>query len=263
MITPRIITTIGRVPWLGRALRWYARQYPENSVVKIRHGHAAGFLWRRHHRYVNGYWIGQYELPIQEALKRELKPGHTFFDVGANAGFFILVAARLVGMSGRCVAFEPLPENDASIYEQIELNSLCPCSVVGEAISDRVGSAFFSFPSTGSSVAHLGESRKGEQRLPVKVTTVDGACARFGKPDFIKMDIEGAEARALKGASHTLRNLRPGWLIELHNSECEREVKALLQEARYAFFDLQGIALNPSRILPNHFVARPIPNERI
>jgi hypothetical protein len=89
------------------------------------------------------------------------------------------------------------------------------------------------------------------------VTTVDGACARFGKPDFIKMDIEGAEARALKGASHTLRNLRPAWLIELHGSECEREVKALLQEAGYAFFDLQGAALNPGQGLPHHFIARP------
>jgi FkbM family methyltransferase len=261
MITTRIITSIGRVPWLSRAIRWYASQYPENSVVKIRHGHAAGLLWRRHHRYVNGYWIGHYELPIQEALKRELKPGHTFFDIGANAGFFILVAARLVGMGGRCVAFEPLPENDASIHEQIELNSLCPCLVVNEAISDVVGSAFFSFAMTGLAASHLGKSRKGERQLPVKVTTLDGACARFGRPDFIKMDIEGAEAQALKCASHTLRSLRPGWLIELHNSECEREVKALLQEARYAFFDLQGVALNPSRILPNHFIARPLPNE--
>ena len=258
-MNPGIIASIGRVPGLGRAIRWYARQYPENSVVKIRHGHAAGFLWRRHHRYVNGYWIGHYELPIQEALKRELKPGHTFFDIGANAGFFVLVGARLVGTSGRCIAFEPLPQNDASIREQIELNSLYSCSVVSEAISDRIGSAFLSYAMTGLATSHLGPSRKGERPLPVKVTTLDGACARFGRPDFIKMDIEGAEAQALKCASHTLRKLRPGWLIELHGSECERTVKGLLQEARYAFFDLHGVALNPSQVLPNHFIAHPSP----
>jgi FkbM family methyltransferase len=261
MITTRVITSVGRIPWLGRALRWYASQYPENSVVEIRHGHAAGLLWRRHHRYVNGYWIGQYELPVQEALKRELKPGHTFFDIGANAGFFTLVAARLVGASGRCIAFEPSRDNCASIREQIAVNSLCHCCVVREAISDRVGSAFFSFAANGSATAHLGEPGKGERQSAVKVTTLDGACARFGKPDFIKMDIEGAEVPALKAAFHTLRNLRPGWLIELHGSECEREVKLLLREAGYAFFDLQGIALNPSRILPNHFIARSLPNE--
>ena len=150
LITPQFIASIGRIPWLGRATRWYASQYPENSVIKIRHGHAAGFFWRRHHRYVHGYWIGHYELPIQEALKRELKPGHTFFDLGAHAGFFTLVAAQLVGTNGYCVAFEPAPENCASIHEQIELNSLCPCLVVNEAISDRVGSTFFSFSFAGS-----------------------------------------------------------------------------------------------------------------
>ena len=261
MITPRIITTIGKVPWLSHAIRWYAGQYPENSVIEIRHGHAAGLLWRRHHRYVHGYWIGHYEHPIQEALKCELKPGHTFFDIGAHAGFFTLLAARLVGASGLCVAFDPLRENCASICEQIRVNSLCPCLVVSEAISDIVGSAFFSFAANGSATAHLGEPRKGERQLPVKATTVDDACARFGKPDFIKMDIEGAEVRALKGASHTLRNLRPGWLIELHNSECERKVKILLQEASYTFFDLQGVALNPNRVLPNHFIARPFPTK--
>jgi len=257
MITTRVITSIGRVPWLSRVIRWYAGQYPENSTVKIRHGQAVGLWWRRHHRYVHGYWIGHYELPIQEALKRELKPGHTFFDLGANAGFFSLVAARLVGARGRCVAVEPLPDNCANIHEQIEVNSLGQCSVVNEAISDFVGSAAFFFASAGSSMAHLGEARKGEQQVPVNVTTLDSICARFGKPDFIKMDIEGAEVQALKAAAHTLRDLRPGWLIELHGSECEREVKTLLQKARYGFFDLRGLALNPNQALPRHFIARP------
>jgi FkbM family methyltransferase len=258
MIAPRAITSIGGIPWLGRICRWYASQYSENSVVRIRHGHATGLLWRRHHRYVHGYWIGHYEFPLQEALRRELKPGHTFFDIGAHAGFFTLIAARLVGAGGRCVAFEPLPENCASIREQIEANSLHRCSVVNEAVSDFIGSASFAFAATGSSVAHLGEPRNGERQLAVKVTTVDDACARFGKPDFIKMDIEGAEARALKGALHTLRDIRPGWLIELHGPDCEREVKALLRNARYAFFDLQGLALDHDQELPRHFIARPI-----
>lgn len=257
MLLPQLITSIGKVPLLGRVSRWYAGQYAENSVVQIRHGPAAGLLWQRHHRYVNGYWIGHYELPIQEALKRELKPGHTFFDFGAHAGFFTLVAAQLVGPGGHCVAFEPLPENCASIREQIAVNSLCPCSVVNEAISDSVGSAFFSFSATALSTAHLGESRPRERQLAVKVTTVDGACVRFGRPDFIKMDIEGSEIQALKAASHTLRHLRPGWLIELHGPECERETRALLREARYGFFDLRGIPLNPDRTLPRHFIARP------
>ena len=44
---------------------------------------------------INGYWVGQYELPIQEALVRPLGPGMVFFDIGANARFFTLVGAKL------------------------------------------------------------------------------------------------------------------------------------------------------------------------
>jgi FkbM family methyltransferase len=257
MIIPRAIASFGRISPVDRLLRWYAAQYRENSVIKIRLGQAAGLFWRRHHRYVHSYWIGHYELAVQAALKREVKPGDTFFDIGANAGFFTLIAARLVGANGRCIAFEPARENCASIHEQIELNSLCPCQVVGEAISDIVGSTFFTSATRGSSSAHLGESEAGEHLMPVKVTTLDGACARFGRPDFIKMDIEGAEARALKGASHALRHLRPGFLIELHGPECERQVKTLLRDADYAFFALDGAPLQPHQTLPDHFVGRP------
>jgi FkbM family methyltransferase len=257
MLATRLITSIGRVPGLSHAARWYASRYREGSVVTIRHGEAAGLLWRRHHHDVNGYWIGHYEIPLQEALKRELKSGDTFFDIGANAGFFTLIAARLIGKQGRCIAFEPCPDQSMRIRGQIDLNGFPQCQGVTEAISDFEGSAPFSFPATGSSTAHLGESRKGEQEVRVRVMTLDGACVRFGNPDLIKMDIEGAESRVLKAASHTLRTVRPRFLIELHGPECEREVKILLRDASYSFFDLQGRSLDSGNVLPNHFMGRP------
>jgi FkbM family methyltransferase len=259
MNTAPCIAALGRFPVVSNILRWCAGQYPENSVVQIQHGHAAGLWWRRHHRHVNGYWVGHYELPAQEALCRELRTGGTFFDIGANAGFFTLVAARRVGPRGRCIAFEPSPDNGAGIAEQIEVNSLAHCSLALEAIADYDGTADFSFPTPGSTVGHLGKTKKGEQNIQVKVTTIDSACARFGRPNFIKMDIEGAEASALRGAANTLRDVRPGWLIELHGPRCEQQVKALLQEAHYDFFDLDGVRLNSSRVLPGQFIARPLP----
>jgi FkbM family methyltransferase len=255
------IAALGRVPVVRHVLHWCASQYSENSLVQIRHGQATGLWWQRHHRYVNGYWVGHYELPAQDALRRELRPGDTFFDIGANAGFFTLLAARLVGPRGRCIAFDPSPENGASISEQIAVNSLTHCSLAREAIADCDGTANFSFPTPGSTVGHLGKAKNGEQNIRVKVATIDSACARFGRPNFIKMDIEGAEASALRGASNTLRDVRPGWLIELHGPQCEQQVKALLQEAHYDFFDLDGVRLNSSQVLPGQFVARPLPGD--
>ena len=96
---------------MGSALRCYANRFEDGGVVRIATGYGAGMKWKRHHKHVNGYWTGQYEFAIQQALSRHLKDGHTFYDVGANAGFFSLVAARLVGPAGQVYSFEPLPEN--------------------------------------------------------------------------------------------------------------------------------------------------------
>lgn len=253
-----LITFAGRVPFLRSLLRMVARQYAEGSVVEIKQGLAAGLRWKRHHRYVNGYWIGHYELPIQEALRRELTPGQTFFDVGANAGFFTLVAARLVGDQGKCVAFDPLPGNIESIREQVELNALSQCVVVADAVSACAGRATFSFASDGDSQGHLGASRRpGEQAIEVKVTTLDLAMARHGAPHYVKLDVEGAEAQVLKGAARVLSVARPGWLIELHGPECARVVKEILSAHGYAFFDLNGRELPTEPELPHHFLAKP------
>src|SRR4051812_4827390 len=174
MSSARVIQTLGQIPGIGRLLRWIAQRYPEGSVVTIKHGEAAGFRWKRHHRYVNGYWIGQYELPIQQALKRELRAGQTFLDIGANAGFFTLVAARLVGPTGKCVAFDPLPANVESVREQVELNQLTFCHIDGRAVGGASGEAVFSFDSAGDPQGHLGHARReSENQMKVKVVTLD------------------------------------------------------------------------------------------
>src|SRR2546422_9879100 len=106
VLLAKLIELLRWMPLVGAALRWYARRFSEGSVVTILSGYARGMKWRRHHRYVNGYWLGQYELSVQAALARELKPGAVFFDVGANAGFFTMIAASKIGPMGKCVAFD-------------------------------------------------------------------------------------------------------------------------------------------------------------
>jgi FkbM family methyltransferase len=258
MPSARFIEAIGRVPGVGRVLRWVASRFPEGSVVTIKHGEAAGFKWKRHHRNVNGYWIGQYELDIQAALKRELRAGDTFFDVGANAGFFTLVAAKLVGPSGRCVAFEPIPLNLESIQEQIELNGLqIKCKAVAAAVSDAPGQADFSFSPDHADRGQLGtEAPHATTNITVTVITLDEAMQNWGKPSFVKMDVEGAEAKALAGAAKMLADAPPNWLIEIHNDDCEKVVRQTLRDAGYAFFEVNGSPIAAGAVLPHHIIAR-------
>jgi FkbM family methyltransferase len=258
MLKETVTRFIGELPVAGNALRWYANQYADGSVVTIQQGHAKSLRWKRYHRYVNGYWIGHYEFPIQAALKEHLKAGDTFFDVGANAGFFTLIASRLVGPKGRCVAFDPSPENASCVAEQILLNGFQNCTVVQEAIADSQGEADFYFATPGSPEGRLGRRQNGEQEIKVKTTTLDDAIRRFGNPTFVKMDIEGGEVPALRGASRLLRETRPSWLIELHGAECERDVREILSDATYDFLDLKGVRVQPGQPLPGHFIAVPL-----
>ena len=238
-------------------MRWYARRYTEGSVVTIRSGCAKGLLWRRYKRYVNGYWLGQFELPVQEALRRELREGSVVFDVGANAGFFSLIASRLAGPSGKCFSFDPDPANIESIREQIRLNNIANWVAVQEAISDKPGNMPFSRTVPGSSTGHLGEAGRSEETIEVKVTTLDEAAARFGPPHFIKMDIEGAEGEALRGATQMLQTARPTFLIELHNENAAREVRRIMEEAKYEFFSLEGARVSLDEAFPSHVLVRP------
>jgi hypothetical protein len=102
----KVIDMVGRVPVLGSALQGRADIRRIGGV--IRSGVAAGML-KRSRNYVNGYWLGHYELGIQELLKQELKPARLFMMWGPMRGFH-LVAAKLVGPTGKCVAFDPSPE---------------------------------------------------------------------------------------------------------------------------------------------------------
>ena len=253
----KLIVRLRQIPFLGTALRWYVGKYPEGSVVAIRSGYARGMKWRRYHRYVNGYWLGQYELEIQAALVRELKTGAVFFDVGANAGFFTLIAASKVGRSGKCVAFDPDDENVASISEQCYLNGLSSVVVVNEAVSDLVGDAWFARPHSGALTGHLCDHRLNDESVKVPTTTLDAAASKYGMPDFIKMDIEDAEGKAFLGAAMLLRKRAATWLIEIHSLTSEVDVRTAFANTGYELLSVSGHRLAEGSGLPNHILVRP------
>ena len=174
LIIARLVKTVSRIPVLNSALRWLAGHYREGSVVRVRSGLAKGMKWRRHHRYVNGYWIGQYELHLQQALANELTSGSVFFDVGANAGFFTILGANKVGPKGLCVAFDPDEANIASVRENCDLNELSWVVAVKCAVSNSAGEHWFSQPALGAAIGHLTE-HAGDGSVLVPTTTLDAA----------------------------------------------------------------------------------------
>jgi FkbM family methyltransferase len=160
-------------------------------------------------------WVrGDYvtEPAIKESIESNLKQGDVFLDVGANVGFFSLLAARRVGESGEVHSFEPLPELASLLRRTVAANRLHNLHVVEAAVGERPGTAEMAVMKD-SAYSHLiggaaeVESDHGSWR-PVSVATVsldeylDRAVRRPVR--LIKMDIEGAEIEALDGARRLL-----------------------------------------------------------
>jgi len=236
-IKAKIISRAGKIPGVGEFLRKIARGCEEGTIVKIGAGEAKGLLWQRSHQYVNGYWLGIYELELQACIARELKSGNIFFDIGANAGFFSLIGARKVGEKGKVIAFEPLAENVETIMVQSKLNDFSNRIIVEQvALSDQEGSAKFLLHSNNSMGKLIDEGEAGSQAIMVPISTLDRMAEKYGIPDFVKIDVEGNESRVLEGAKHVLKAGKTVFLIELHNQEQVQEVRKLLNIAGYDNF---------------------------
>jgi FkbM family methyltransferase len=264
-----IISFLGNLPGVSTFLRRIANNYQEGSVVQIKNGRASGLLWKRYHRYVNGYWVGIYELPFQNRIATDLNDGDTFFDIGANAGFFSLIASKYVGMNGFVVAFEPLPMNADVVNKQFQINRLANCRCVVAALGKEECVCEFILPKSDhgeplTSDAHLsgcgveGLHRRFADRVTVTAMTLDNFVAREGIfPDLIKIDVEGAEGDVLRGGEKLLRSdMAPRILMETHGSAVAADVNKLLQEAGYRFFTVEGAPL-PNGLVDRHYLAYP------
>lgn len=136
---------INRLPFVYGLYRWLmAFKYRDGTLVTIPRGPAVGYKWRHYQVYQPWMAMGMYEPHVAWFIHDQLKPGDVFYDIGANAGYFTLVAARAVGYQGRVIAFDPVPQNARTIQEQIDLNNLGTyCQVEPLAISDTSGVASF------------------------------------------------------------------------------------------------------------------------
>jgi FkbM family methyltransferase len=148
------------------------------------------------------YLFGTWEPDLAAFLRRRLRPGDTFVDVGANIGCVSALASRLVGPRGTVVAIEASPAVIAALQETLTRNDLTNVRMVAAAVSDRDHELpLFPGPSYNialtSTVAHSGLRDQGRVRaapLGSLVTREELATARL-----IKIDVEGAEDRVLAG----------------------------------------------------------------
>jgi FkbM family methyltransferase len=178
------------------------------SVAVIRGGRGAGMKIKAASANV-GYCLGTTEPVVQDAMADALAPGGVCYDLGANVGFFTLIAAKAVGETGRVYAFEPAPDTAAELRANVELNALDYVEVIEAAVSDSNGEA--AMAADGDNLRTRLSPDGG-----VMVSTVALDALDLRPPDFIKIDVEGAERQALEGMRETIEQHQPTILLEMH-----------------------------------------------
>jgi len=191
-------------------------------------------------------------------LERALSPGETFVDVGANLGIYTLVAARIMGPSGRVIAFEPSSQSFSLLKANIALNGFTNVQVYPAAVSDKMGKAFlYDGPDPGQN--SLGRDPrlepKGEE---VATQSLDRALSQASveRVHVIKMDVEGAEELVLRGADLVVRAHRPIIIFEINQEASTRLGLSalgawdLLNSLGYRFVSIRGSAVHEAKSLP-------------
>ncbi|MFN7922000.1 MAG: FkbM family methyltransferase [Bryobacteraceae bacterium] len=191
-------------------------------------------------------FTGRYEPQETAILEAILAPGMTFVDIGANWGYFTLLACQLTGPEGRVISFEPDPRLFARLAANLARNGLRQATALPVAAAAEEGTLTLSgFEEQGD---NYGLSRivegaaAGANSFRVRARPVDSALddAGVGSVDLVKMDIEGAEDMALEGMAGGLERQRyRRILLELHpallaeRGRTAREVLDRLQRSGY------------------------------
>ena len=183
-----------------------------------------------------GFLLGTHDVEVQSAFQQFLRPGMVVYDIGANVGFTAVLAAKQVGPSGQVICFEPLQNNAEQIRRNAALNDFRTIAVHQFAVGERDGDAEFqrSQSPTWGRLVQAGAAPSASGFLKVPMRSLDSLVGNDGlpPPDFIKMDVEGAEVDVLRGAQMLLRQARPVLVIEVHHTY--QAVVAALDGLNYA-----------------------------
>ncbi len=211
-------TILSRLPdSLVSGLRgWYRRRlirrFPRRIVEHTYGGH------RLQVALVDPLSAGWYDcdwpvLPEIEHLRQSrLRPGARVFNLGAHQGVVALMLAREVGEMGHVIAVEPVAHNAETATTNRDLNAASQLTILQAAVTAECGTITFKDGLQGSA---LGEAANTGDSFLADAVTIDDMASRFGLPDVVFMDVEGAEHLVLAGAAAVLAS-GADFSVELH-----------------------------------------------
>jgi len=233
------IRSLRNIPVLGGLLHSLSHRIlpPDQRVrMQVQAGPARGIYLELSPRTGHAYFRGEPEIETQKVVVERLKPGMVFYDLGANIGYFSLLAARLVGSVGQVFSFEPDAEVVVRLRDNIQLNGCSNITVVEAGVWSASQDVCFvssdaSSPERGT--GKFGAAEKHAEGTPTRCVALDDFIQSAPPPDGIKCDVEGAELEALRGAESLLRTRHPWIICETHSETNDRMAREFLSRLEY------------------------------
>lgn len=194
-------------------------------------------------------FFGAYEPKETTLLKSLLKPGMTFVDIGANIGYFSALASSLVGKNGTVFSFEPSPYVFAKLKKMADSATFQNIQSFSIALSDEPGQLNLPVPKEGNHTPSFLDKTNSNQ-IRVEVRRLDDCLPpeKINNIDLLKIDVEGFELKALRGAEKLLRARRIKNIICEFNEYWLREAGTSSEELLQFLLDRNFDLLSPKPV---------------
>lgn len=193
------------------------------------------------------YWNSPLQFEYTEIFKDLIKDCHTFFDIGANAGYYSILGAK-INTRLKVYAFEPSPGPLHYLKQNVRLNQIeGRLEIHATAMSDKAGEATFyevknpKYKSVKYNLSGIGSLKGDELKNPiqVKTDTFDNFVSSNAthQIDLIKLDTEGTENFILRGAKKTIKEHLPIIICETLFNTIEWDLEVTMKELGYLFYN--------------------------
>ncbi len=220
-------------------------------LVTVRKGPARGIRLKLdffHQRRESWYWLGKYDESILSMLGKLIQPGWMVWDCGIYLGYYTMFFARQVGPGGKVYAFEPDRNNLQRSRRHAALNDFedriqfVHAAIAGQAnevsflLRKNNNSRILSIPTHMDEIRDAIRKGDGDCIETIKAVTLDQSCILYGRPQLVKLDIEGAEIEALQGAAAVGKLHRPYMVIESHNPATDKAIEQFALQYNFRLY---------------------------
>jgi FkbM family methyltransferase len=203
-------------------------------------------------RYSKHWFFPRYENSIHEPdvthlFARDATEASGIIDVGANLGWYTCIGAVL--SEGTVWSLEMDPENVQRLRKNVQLNEVDNVEIIHAAADEEKG--IVSYERNSGAAEFKIEQGNGEshETVDVEATTIDRVLMPSGEVDLMKIDVEGAELRVLRGAVRTLETMKPKIILEVHPSRLfdqEGSIEELIEIMSGIGYDIYEVASTDS-----------------